>query len=231
MTQTDSRTGAAGIAVEGNPALTFFREWLRNPFAMAAVSPSGRRLASLMMEQLPHGARRVIELGGGTGVFTNALLEHGIEPGNLLVVELNEALHRYLRERFPAANVEQGDARHVHEIARRCGVLDERGHVDAVVSGLGLIYMSRATQRAILESAFATLGPEGRFVQFTYGPLSPVSRELLEELQLKAHRAGIAWRNMPPANVFVYQRRKSRKVESVRSSSQEARLRAAKAPQ
>lgn len=218
MRQTDSSNGS-GIVVDGNPALTFFREWLRNPFAMAAVSPSGRRLASLMMEQLPPDAQRVIELGGGTGVFTRALLEHGIQPRNLLVVELNEALHQYLRERFPGVHVEQGDARQVHGIAQRCGVLDERGKVDAVISGLGLLYMSRSAQREILTSAFDALAPEGRFIQFTYGPLSPVPRALLEELRLKALRAGFVWRNMPPAHVFVYQRRKSRKIESARARS------------
>jgi phospholipid N-methyltransferase len=219
MTQPDSRNGSAGFAADGSPALTFFREWLRNPFAMAAVSPSGRQLASLMMEQLPADAKRVIELGGGTGAFTRALLDHGIQPRNLMVVELNEALHQYLRERFPGVHVEQGDARRVHDIAAHCGLLEETGKVDAVISGLGLLSMSRTSQREILRSAFDVLSPHGRFIQFTYGPFSPVPRELLDEMHLKAHRAGTAWRNVPPANVFVYQRRKSRKVESVRGRS------------
>src|SRR5690242_5882043 len=166
MTQSDPTNGSAGMAVEGNPALTFFREWLRNPFAMAAVSPSGRQLASLMMEQLPAGAERVVELGGGTGAFTRALLEHGIQPRNLLVVELNAALHQYLRERFPGVHVENGDARNVHEIAAGCGLLGESDAVDAVVSGLGLLSMSRNTQREILRSAFEVLSPRGRFIQF-----------------------------------------------------------------
>lgn len=218
MNHHESNNGA-GIAVDGNPAVTFFREWLRNPFAMAAVSPSGRQLASLMIRQLPPEASHVIELGGGTGAFTRALLDHGVQPHNLMVVELNEALHQYLRERFPGVHVEQGDARQVHEIARRCGVLDKGGKVNAVVSGLGLLYMSRTAQREILTSAFDVLAPDGRFIQFTYGPLGPVPRALLAELQLKVQRAGLAWRNMPPANVFVYQRRKSREVESVRGKS------------
>lgn len=218
MTEPDPRNGSAGVAVDGNPALTFFREWLRNPFAMAAVSPSGRQLAGLMMEQLPAHASRVIELGGGTGAFTRALLERGIQPRNLMVVELNEALHQYLHERFPGVQVMRGDARDVYGLARRCGLGgDEK--VDAVISGLGLLSMSRNSQRDILRSAFEVLSPRGRFIQFTYGPFSPVPRELLDELHLKAHRAGTAWRNMPPANVFVYQRRRSRKVESVRGKS------------
>lgn len=221
MDHSDHQTplhGSPDIVVGGSPTLTFFREWLRNPFAMAAVSPSGRQLATMMMAQLPLGAGRVIELGGGTGAFTRALLKHGIQPRNLMVVELNEALHHYLQERFPGVQVMQGDARNVRELAERCGVLEETGNVDAVVSGLGLLSMSRDTQRSILQSAFEVLSAQGRFVQFTYGPLSPVPRELLDELCLKAHRAGTAWRNMPPANVYVYRRRTSHKVESVRGS-------------
>jgi len=215
MTQPDSSNGSAGLAADGNPTLTFLREWLRNPFAMAAVSPSGRQLASLMMEQLPADAQRIIELGGGTGAFTRALLQHGVQPRNLMVVELNEALHQYQRERFPGVQVMRGDARNVREIATRCG-LDGTGKVDAVVSGLGLLSMSRNTQREILGSAFEVLSPRGRFIQFTYGPFSPVPRELLDELHLKSHRAGTAWRNMPPANVFVYQRRTSRAIKARR---------------
>lgn len=218
MTQPDPHHGSAGFTVDGNPALTFFREWLRNPFAMAAVSPSGRQLASLMMEQLPAQTQWVIELGGGTGAFTRALLDRGVQPDKLIVVELNEALHDFLRERFPGVQVVRGDARDVHEIARRCG-LGDAGKVDAVISGLGLLSMSRNTQREILRSAFEVLSPHGRFIQFTYGPLSPVPRELLDELHLKSHRVGTAWRNMPPANVFVYQRRNSRKLECVRKRS------------
>ena len=195
------------LAAEASPGLTFFREWLRNPFAMAAVSPSGRQLAALMIEQLPPHTQRVIELGGGTGAFTRALLERGIASRHLLVIELNEALHQFLGERFPDVHVELGDARDVRTIARRCGVLDPSGTVDAVVSGLGLLYMPRSVQRDILRAAFAVLGPGGHFVQFTYGPISPVPRPLLRELDLESRRAGLAWRNMPPANVFVYRRR------------------------
>ena len=43
---------------------TFFRQWLKNPLAIAALSPSSRILARGMINKLPEHAGRVIELGG-----------------------------------------------------------------------------------------------------------------------------------------------------------------------
>ncbi|HEV7490792.1 MAG TPA: methyltransferase domain-containing protein [Rhodanobacteraceae bacterium] len=197
-------------------AWTFFRQWLRNPRAMAALSPSSRQLARLMIEQLPEVARHIIELGGGTGVFTQALLEHGIEPAELLVVELNEELHQLLHQRFPSVHIVCGDAQELKSIVRDDGFA-ENG-VDAVVSGLGMLSMSRATQRAILEGVFGVLRDGGRFIQFTYGPASPISREVLKELGLGVTRAGVAWLNVPPATVYVYSRHRSKAVPATRSS-------------
>src|SRR5262249_415855 len=65
---------------------TFFRQWLKNPLGIAALSPSGQQLTRQMIAELPHGTRRVVELGGGTGVFTRALIAHGIVPDDLLVL-------------------------------------------------------------------------------------------------------------------------------------------------
>jgi phosphatidylethanolamine/phosphatidyl-N-methylethanolamine N-methyltransferase len=194
---------------------TFFRQWLKNPLAMAAFSPSGRQLARQMIAELPHEARRVIELGGGTGVFTRALLGHGVVPNDLLVLEVNEALYQHLRTRFPHSHVVCGDARELKALATADGFLQD-GLADAVVSGLGLLSMTKRTQGEILQAAFSTLKQEGRFIQFTYGPKSPVSRELLNDLGLVVRRGGFAWWNVPPASVYVYTRSRSRVVHAVR---------------
>ena len=96
---------------------TFFRQWLKNPLGVAAISPSSPQLARQMMSELPRGARRVIELGGGTGVFTQALIDHGIPPADLLVLELNEELHQHLVRRFPQVQVACADARDLGDLA------------------------------------------------------------------------------------------------------------------
>ena len=198
-------------------AWTFFRQWLRNPLAIAAVSPSSRELAQKMLREMPNGAKRVIELGGGTGVFTQAMLDQGIEADDLFVLELNEALHQHLKQRFPQARVVCGDARDLRSHAERSGYTDG-GPADAVISGLGLLSMPKTTQQEILGAAFSLMAPHGRFIQFTYGPTNPVSREVMKELDLVSHRASFTLWNVPPASVYVVSRSRSKRVPPVRAA-------------
>jgi phospholipid N-methyltransferase len=197
-------------------AWTFFRQWLKAPLTTAAVSPSSKELAAEMLSQLPDGARKVIELGGGTGVFTEALLARGIAPEHLLVFELNESLHLHLQQRFPGARIVCADALSTARVVER-EAFAEPGEVDAVVSGLGLLSMSRELQQGILEAAFSVLAPHGRFIQFTYGPTNPVKREVMRELHLSARRTGFTVWNVPPASVYVITRSRSRGIRPTRA--------------
>lgn len=184
---------------------TFFLQWLKNPLRTAAVAPSSAELAAAMIDELPDDTRRVIELGGGTGAITRALLAAGIQARQLMVLELNEELHAHLHARFPAVHVVLGDALSLPDLARECGYLDQ-GPADAIVSSLGLLTMPPAAQRAILEAAFQCLAAEGVFVQFTYGPSAPVAEEVVKQLGLAVHRGDFVLRNVPPATVFAYRR-------------------------
>lgn len=198
------------------PAWTFFRQWLKNPRSMASVSPSSRKLAQKMVAEVPPLARRVVELGAGTGVFTRALIDRGIAPGNLLVVELNHALHSMLKRVFPETHVVHGDACNLAEIVTSSGFC-RPGEIDAVISGLGFLTMSRSMQRGILESTFKVLAPGRPLIQFTYAPTNPLPRNLLSELGLSVHRTGIAWMNVPPATVYVYTRNRSTAIHAMRA--------------
>jgi phosphatidylethanolamine/phosphatidyl-N-methylethanolamine N-methyltransferase len=158
-----------------------------------------------MVAELPPGTQRVIELGGGTGAITEALLKAGVPAAGLLVVELNEELHAHLQSRFPGVGIAEGDARDLREIAWRSRFLDA-GTVDAVVSSLGLLSMPRDTQREILAAAFACMAEGGSFIQFTYGPQAPVADEVVRSLRLHVRRGDFILRNVPPATVYVYTR-------------------------
>ncbi|MEO6799416.1 MAG: methyltransferase domain-containing protein [Rhodanobacter sp.] len=188
-----------------NSRLTFFRQWLRHPLRTSSITPSGRQLASMMAAAVSRDSESVIELGAGTGVITRALIKHGIRPERLLVVEMNDVLHGVLKEAFPRAHVVCGDARALQTLTSQTGTFGTHP-VGAVVSSLGLLAMPASVQHDILAAAFEVLAPAGVFVQYTYGPSRPVTPGVCAALGLRARCEGRAWRNLPPASVYVYSR-------------------------
>src|SRR3981081_4559280 len=97
----------------------FFRSWLDNPGIAGAVSPSGRFLARMMARYVdPHKAGPVVELGPGTGAITEALLERGIAPGRLFLVEFDPGFCKLLKRRFPGVHVIKGDAYQLSQTLR-----------------------------------------------------------------------------------------------------------------
>ena len=183
--------------------LAFFAEWLRAPLRTAAVLPSGTQLAQRMLQSLPTGRPRIIELGSGTGVFTKAMLRRGVQAEDMFAVELNPRFHRLLSTNFPTIRCALGDACALPVLAEE---YLRQGLADVVMSGLGLRSMSVDTRFRIIGAAFACLKPGGCFVQFTYGRRFPLPLTRLKQLGLRARLVGRAWFNVPPANVYALER-------------------------
>lgn len=154
-----------------------------------------------MAEQVDLAATGVVvELGGGTGSITRALLERGLTPARLVVVERDRTLAALLRTRFPGVKVIRGDAAALVELLAPL----EIGSVAAVVSSLPLLSLPKRACRAIIAASFALLGDEGWFIQYTYGMASPLAAA---EFGLTAEAAQRVWRNFPPAMVWRFRRR------------------------
>jgi phosphatidylethanolamine/phosphatidyl-N-methylethanolamine N-methyltransferase len=182
-----------------DPAL-FFRLWLKDPFKIGAIAPSSPELARAMANQVPNTTHYpIVELGGGTGAITSALLERGVAPEKLIVVERDPTLHDLLQRRFPKVNVVQGDAAHLGALLHPHGI----SKVSAVVSGLPLLVFRKSVQQEIVAAAFALLERGAPFIQFTYGPFSPLPRK---EFGLVGRVRKRILSNLPPASVWVYHR-------------------------
>lgn len=179
--------------------LDFLAAWVKKPRQTASVVPSSRHLARLMVRDIDPQGGRVLELGGGTGVFTRAILQTGLPSDQLEVVEINPAFARGLRRHFPHVSVLETPAQIVST-----ATAGAPGNYQAVVSGLPLLAMDRGLHMDILGEAFRMLRPGGRFVQFTYSMRPPVSRDVLDALDLDVERAGQTVRNFPPATVFRF---------------------------
>ena len=181
--------------------LDFLAAWVKKPRQTASVVPSSRYLAQLMVRDLDPADGRVLELGGGTGVFTRAILATGLPPEKLEVVEINPGFARSLRRHFPGTSILEVPAQSVSSHAA-----GERGSYQMVVSGLPLLAMDKSLHIAILSESFAMLQPGGSFVQFTYSLRSPVSQSVMDALDLEVSRVGQTVRNFPPATVFRFTR-------------------------
>lgn len=224
MASFDGGDGASGRQSDRDELLSnwmFFWQWLSNPTEIGAPWPSAGSLTRLMAEAVerPETAR-VIELGGGTGRVTAALLRRGVQPENLTVVEFNPHMAATLRRRFPGVSVVEGDAQ---ELRRLLGIAADTaidglpgGGWDAVVSGLPLVSMPRKVRHGIVDAAFSVLAAHGRFVQFTYMLRCPIRPPQRQRLGAGVRKAGFTWTNFPPARVFVLEREGAGKVTADR---------------
>lgn len=182
--------------------LLFFRSWLSQPLRVAAIAPSGASLAEIITRDIGPATGPVIELGPGTGAFTRKLLERGVHPGDLTLVESGDEFAAVLQGRFPHLRVLHMDATHLG-----AGGLFENASVGAVVSGLPLLSMSAHRVMRILSAAFRYVRPGGAFYQFTYTTRCPVPRPILDRLGLRANLVGRTILNVPPAAVYRIRRR------------------------
>ncbi|MDE3059886.1 MAG: phospholipid methyltransferase [Pseudomonadota bacterium] len=181
----------------------FIAAWIRSPLKIGAFLPSSRALARAMVEEvdiaLP-GA--IIELGAGTGAVTQALLQAGIPPERLVIIERDEKLHALVHRHFPQLNVLCADAADMETVLAGAGVRK----VSAIVSSLPLLSMPKPVRTAIECQMALLIGEEGLIVQFTYGPRSPISRQQMRRHRLHGKRMKLVVTNVPPAHVWVYRR-------------------------
>jgi phosphatidylethanolamine/phosphatidyl-N-methylethanolamine N-methyltransferase len=184
-----------------SPQARFLRTWLRNPLTTGAVFPSSRALGSAMARQVPLADDGVVvELGPGTGVVTQCLLDHGVPASRLLLLEYSEEFCAMLANRFAGVRILQGDAYRpgaaFRDALAGCPVA-------AVVSSLPLMARGEADREAALSHHLSAMPAGAPFIQFTYSPTLPVRPE-----RVAARVETLPWvmLNLPPARVLVYRR-------------------------
>jgi phosphatidylethanolamine/phosphatidyl-N-methylethanolamine N-methyltransferase len=183
-----------------NDEVRFIRSWIEKPLAMGAVTPSSKVLARAMARYVdPNNPGPVIELGPGTGAVTEALVNQGIHPSRLVLVEFNPSFCLLLRKRYPEATVVQGDAYGIRRLLT--GLLEEPAA--AVVSGLPLVTKPFKVRIRLLGEALGLMAPGAPFVQFTYAMVPPIPKR---PNGVKAEASDVIWMNLPPARVWVYRK-------------------------
>jgi len=134
--------------------------------------PSGKELAALIVRDVVPNKGRVIEFGGGTGAFTQALLDKGVPPEQLEIIEINPDFADGLRARFPSVTIIEASA----------AVLDD------VVAGAAGSY-------AFVVSGLPPADPEGRPEQIVEALLIAADNPPLELVETGTQVVGIERRS------------------------------------
>lgn len=187
---------ATNTAVEH---LHFLKGLIARPKNVGAITPSSPALSRAIAQQVdPTIPGRVLELGPGTGVVTEALIERGIEPSRITAIEYDPDFVRMVAARFPGVHVMEGDA---FDLRKTLANSDGEAFA-AIVSGLPLLNHPVERRRALIEGALAKLKPGAPYVQFSYGTRPPIPAPMGATVK----RAALILMNLPPARVWVYRR-------------------------
>lgn len=197
----DKPSGAATARINSGSAWRFVEAFIREPLSVGAFWPSSPDLSRAVVESCDFKpGDTVVELGPGTGAFTELLLHRLHRRGRLLAMEISDTNVTELRRRFPHCELIHDSAEHLPKYLQdRCA--------KCIISGLAWGNMLPAMQDRIFDAMLESLTPDGQFVAFAYVHASwfPTSRRfrrrLLENFK-RVEKTPIIWRNLPPA--FVY---------------------------
>ena len=194
----------SGRSVDGPPETSrgdgswlFLTKFLQRGRVIASFAPSSRYMARAVLRGIDFSRNpTVVELGAGTGPITAELLKRAGRKCRVIINELDPDMCRYLRRRFPHADIVEGDAVDLEQL------LDERGiaKVDHIISGLPLPSIPDDIRDRILDTCARRLTPGGSFRQLTVMPwvYYRLYRRYFEDVRFR-----FVFRNLPPGGVYI----------------------------
>ena len=132
--------------------------------ALADRIPHRATGEAVLLELVPRGVRRILDLGAGDGRLL-ALLRLDRPHARGVATDLSPTMLDAARERFAGdAMVEVVE----HDLDAPLGVLGDVGSFDAVVSCFAIHHCSHPRKRALYAEVFGLLAPGGVFYNFEH---------------------------------------------------------------
>lgn len=160
------RSGPKSDSNRRTSPAAFFRGFLREPRQVGSVIPSSRFLEQRIVEASNlSAARRVVELGPGTGGTTRTFLRHLAQDAQLLSIELSPYFHELLGEiADPRFTNHLGRAEDMAEIL----ALHSMGKPDVVISGIPFSKMPESVATRVAQAVKDNLAEDGRFIAYQF---------------------------------------------------------------
>ena len=188
--------------------IELFKHFVKKPGEIGAICPSSPFLAKTITSEIGiENAQNIVEIGPGTGVFTEEIIPNLRKDANFFVIELNKDLHGLFQKSFPEIKAYNNCASELANIMKEENI----DSIDVIISGLPWASFPEQLQKDVLTTIFDSLASGGVFTTFAYlqGFLMKGAhsfRALLKETFDEVETSKTVWRNFPPA--FVYRCRK-----------------------
>lgn len=172
----------------------FAKNFFKNPLRNASITPSSASASRAMLKNIDFSKiHNVVELGPGTGVFTEELLKMCAADTNIVLIELEKSYVENLRRKFGArVTVENTDARFLEEIMKKHGMAKP----DLIISGLP--FFKEALSDPLLRSIKKQTDQRAIFRFFTYMP--PVAKRVYKTLPIR--KIAFVLKNVPPLWIY-----------------------------
>ncbi|MCX6823962.1 MAG: SAM-dependent methyltransferase [candidate division SR1 bacterium] len=132
----------------------------------------------------------VIELGAGTGIFTEYICKHAKPGTKIIVIEIEEVYAKILQDKFKGnIIVEKDDVKNIGNIRQKHHI----EKIDLVISGLPFIPAESIHQKIKTYTSQGTI-----FRSFTYQP--SVFKKQYADFPIR--KIGFSFLNIPPARVY-----------------------------
>jgi phospholipid N-methyltransferase len=184
--------------------IEFLQQFLANPFTVGAVCSSSSKLSEEIVDQANiTESNAVVELGPGTGAFTQKIVETIPHASKFFTIENNPYFADKMNEKFPDVDTYADCAGNIDQYLEKHGVSE----CDTIISGIPWTSFNEDYQRELLYEISNALSNNGKFltIAYAYSRLVPTGKKfkgLLSDFFSNIEVSSIIWRNVPP--VYVY---------------------------
>ncbi len=174
-----------------NERIVFFRNQLKNGKKNASITPSSRFLAKKMIKNIDFSTiDAVIELGAGTGIFTEYILKNIKKWTKVICIEREENYVKILKEKFGDKIIlHQEDVKNIDQIRKKNNIKK----IDLIISGLPFVPAQSIHKEIKQYTSEWTI-----FRSFTYQP--NIFKKQYHDFSI--HIIWFTLFNIPPARVF-----------------------------
>jgi len=178
--------------------ILFFKNFLVNPGSIGSVIPSSRFLSRQITSKISHSDKPivVVELGSGTGVFSQDIINVLKEDDLLFIIEINKHFYTSLKKKFDLNNnviIIKDSACNIDNILLEHDI----SKVDFIISGIPFSSLPKQVTYKILLKCKKIMHDDSILSLFQY---SKVFSKLFEKIFMI--KTSYVFRNFPSAFVF-----------------------------